>query len=85
MNKQQLIKALGSIEKREKGILDVQVKDSLEKLRQVEFASTSAKLQMIESIQRNTAQALKVINNLKRGDPGRQKPMLETYIQRLTK
>ena len=85
MNKQQLIKALGSIEKREKGILDVQVKDSLEKLRQVEFASTSAKLQMIESIQRNTAQALKVINNLKRGDPERQKPMLETYIQRLTK
>jgi len=64
MKKQGMLEELASIRKRERGIVDVQVRDSLEKLIEVENASYSQKLMILESIQRNTKQALEVLHNL---------------------
>ena len=64
MKKQGMLEELASIRKRERGIVDVQIRDSLEKLREVENASYSQKLMILESIQRNTKQALDVLHNL---------------------
>jgi len=64
MKKQELVNKIKAIEKRERGIVDVQMKDSLEKLREAEKGSYSQKLMMLESVQRNVKQALDVLHNL---------------------
>tara|TARA_R110002126_G_scaffold8027_2_gene38540 strand:- start:2179 stop:2388 length:210 start_codon:yes stop_codon:yes gene_type:complete len=64
LKKQELLKEIEAIEKLEKGIVDIQMKDSLEKLREAEKGSYEQKLMMLESVQRNVKQALDFLHNL---------------------
>ena len=64
MKKQELVNKIKAMEKRERGIVDIQMKDSLEKLREAEKGSYNQKLQMLESVQRNIKKALAVIHNM---------------------
>ena len=64
LKKQELLKEIEAIEKLEKGIVDIQMKDALEKLREAEKGSHEQKLMMLESVQRNLKQALDFLHNL---------------------
>ena len=64
LKKRELLKEIEAIERLERGIVDIQMKDSLEKLREAEEGSYEQKLMMLESVQRNVKQALDALHNL---------------------